>query len=83
MALLNTAQRRDVWVKQIDAILGGGACPVDKAGLATVVAAADQWVEDNTASFVAALPAGFRTATNATQKTRLLIAVLHKRMGDF
>lgn len=57
------------------------ACGFDKTALAAAVASADQWVEDNTASFVAALPQPFRGASNAAQKTAILVYVLMRRGG--
>lgn len=61
-----------------------GSAAFSKASLAAAVAAADDWVEANTASFNSALPAAFRTgAASATtaQKTLLLAYVLMRRMG--
>lgn len=52
-----------------------------KAQLAAAVDAADQWVEDNASAFNLALPAAFRTAATATQKTILLAYVLWRRIG--
>lgn len=52
-----------------------------KPQLANAVNAVDQWVEDNTASFNAALPAGFRNSATAAQKAALLGYVLWRRIG--
>lgn len=52
-----------------------------KAELRAAVDATDQWIEDNTASFVAAIPVGFRTKSSATQKTLLFVFVLMRRAG--
>lgn len=57
------------------------SCGFTKAQLAAAVAATDQWIEDNTASYVAALPAAFRTGSSATQKQALFVYVLMRRTG--
>lgn len=46
-----------------------------------LAAAVDDWVEANSASYVAALPAAFRANSTAAQKTDLLMYVLLRRMG--
>jgi hypothetical protein len=55
--------------------------PWSKADLAAAVAAADQWAEDNAASYNSALPAAFRTTASATQKAALLGYVIWRRIG--
>ncbi len=55
--------------------------PFTKPQLAAAVAAADDWVEANVASFNAALPAGFRTSASAGQKVAVLTLVLMRRIG--
>jgi hypothetical protein len=57
------------------------SCNFTKDQLRAAVDATDQWVEDNTASYVATLPAAFRTNTTATQKTLLFALVLARRIG--
>lgn len=57
------------------------ASSFSKAELAAAVDSTDQWIEDNTASFVAAIPSGFRTKSSATQKTLLFVYVLMRRAG--
>lgn len=52
-----------------------------KPQLAAAVTAADQWVEDNAASFNAALPVAFRTSASVAQKVALLGFVLWRRIG--
>lgn len=54
---------------------------LEKPDFQAAVAAADQWTEDNTADYVAALPAAFAANTTATQKALLLMYVLLRRMG--
>jgi hypothetical protein len=52
-----------------------------KPQLAAAVAATDDWVEANTASFNTALPAAFRTSATTSQKIALLCYVLMRRAG--
>ena len=52
-----------------------------KTDLRAAYNAADQWASDNAASFNTALPQPFRGAATATQKARLLAAVLNKRFN--
>lgn len=59
-------------------------CSFSKPELLAAIAATDQWVEDNTTSFVTALNTsanGFRTKSTATQKTLVLTYVLLERAG--
>lgn len=53
----------------------------DKPALSAAVTATDQWIEDNTASYVAALPVEFRTSSTTTQKAILFAYVLWRRIG--
>lgn len=57
------------------------ACTFTKPDLQAAVAAADQWVEDNSTSFNSALPVGFRTEATAAQKIAVLGYVLWRRIG--
>lgn len=59
----------------------GEAVAYDKPALTAAIAATDQWIEDNTASFVAALPVEFRTNSSNTQKAILFAYVLWRRIG--
>lgn len=52
-----------------------------KADLAAAVAATDDWIEANQAAWIAALPAAYRTASNASQKILLFAYVLMRRAG--
>lgn len=45
------------------------------------LAAADDWVESNLASFNTSLPPGFRNSASTTQKWLLLAFVLERRTG--
>lgn len=79
MALLTTEQRQ-----QVRALWQGDqAVPpaLTKPDFQAAVAACDQWIEDNSASFVAALPQPFRGGTNAAEKALLFAYVLMRRIG--
>lgn len=52
-----------------------------KPDLSAALNAADQWIEDNQASFNAALPLPFRTTATLTQKTLLFAYVAYRRAG--
>lgn len=50
-----------------------------KADLRAAINAADQWIDDNAASYNSALPAAARTTLTAKQKARILVHVIRKR----
>lgn len=52
-----------------------------KAQLLAAVAATDDWIEDNLASFNQSLPAGFRTSATTEQKAEVFAYVLWRRIG--
>jgi len=54
---------------------------LDKPELRAAVDATDTWIEDNQASFNAALPLPARTDLTATQKTFIFVAVAATRMS--
>lgn len=60
-----------------------GLCPgsITKAQLAAAITATDDWIEANQAAFNATLPAAFRTAATAQQKTDLFCFVAQRRAG--
>lgn len=79
MALLDAAQRvqvRALWQRDQSV-----PPALTKPDFQAAVAACDQWVEDNQAAFVAALPQPFRGGTSATEKTLLMCYVLMRRIG--
>jgi len=79
MALLTTEQRthvRALW--QRDQSVPAALTKPDFQG---AVAACDQWIEDNSAAFVAALPQPFRSGTGAAEKMLLMAYVLMRRIG--
>lgn len=79
MALLDATARAVVWRNLL--YDNAESCGFTKTDLTAAVAATDQWIENNTASYVAALPAGFRTGSTAPQKSLLFAYVLWKRIG--
>lgn len=82
MTLLPTQDRIRTalqWMR--DASTAQEPCAFTKPNLQAAVNAVDQWVEDNTTSFNAALPLPFRTAATAAQKTAVLAYVLWRRIG--
>lgn len=52
---------------------------LSKTELRAAVNAADQWADDNAASFNTAIPQPARNALTAKQKARLLVWVVEKR----
>lgn len=79
MALLDSTSRARTtaqWMRENTTTAG-----FTKADLRAAVDATDEWIEDNTASFVAALPAGFRTNSTAAQKAWVFAFVLWRRIG--
>jgi hypothetical protein len=85
MAALSAEEQRRVWAQLMreppDQI--GGAVAYSKPELAAAVAAASQWVDDNRASFNAALPAGYRTKATNQQKAMLLMAIVSREVGRY
>lgn len=79
MALLSETARQRViaqWMRD-----NRSAVAFTKPDLAGAVAAIDQWIEDNTASLNAALPAGFRSNATLAQKIDVFCDVLRRRAG--
>lgn len=54
---------------------------ITKPDLAAAVAAIDDWIDANQASFNSALPQPFRSAADATFKAHLFVYVLMRRTG--
>lgn len=79
MAVMDAVNRARVLAAMMREVAGPYGT---KPQVAAAIAAADQWCEDNQASFVAALPAGgFKAASNAQQKALLLCYVIMRRVG--
>lgn len=79
MAVLSAADRlavRDQWMRDNTI-----TCSVTKADLLAAFAAADQWCEDNAASYNLAIPQPARNALTARQKAWILAAVVLKRFN--
>lgn len=77
MPLLADGDRVIVWER----VMRGDDCPggLTKTQLRSAVNAVDQWLEDNAASYNAALPLAARNALTARQKQALLVAVMRRR----
>lgn len=56
-------------------------CAITKVQLRAAIDAADQWREDNAASFNNALPAAARNNLTAKQKALLLVMVIQRHYG--
>ena len=81
MAVLSATDRDRVkryFMRQGDLL---GTVAFNKAELAAAVDATDDWIEANTASYNAALPAAFRTKASLLQKTLLFCWVALRRAG--
>lgn len=82
MPLLTTAQRNQVAAKiNQDISFIHESTTLLRADIRAAVDAADQWAEDNAASYNTALPTNFKTGATATMKARLLAHVVTKRFG--
>ena len=78
MATLTTQQRGEIHAFLCRRFGYGG---ITKANVQAVVNAADQWQDDNAASFNTALPEPGKSALNLTQKTIIFCYVAPKRAG--
>lgn len=81
MAILSDADRREAWARWMRE--NQEEIGILKADLRAAVNAADQWVEDNQASYNSAIPQPARSAMTDKQKARLLFYVVDKRFGVF
>jgi len=82
MALLSSALRAKIhkWFMRENET----TCSFSKPELLEAINATDQWVEDNTASYMAALNSnanGFRNKSTGQQKTVIFAYVLLERAG--
>ena len=80
MALLTDAQKSRAFRQMVDGFQAAGPVPGGKSDLAGAIVAANQWVDDNAASFNAALPVEFRTGAVAARKNELLQIVLAQKI---
>ena len=83
MALLSDADRRALWTRIMDEAGRRGVTlgNLKKQDIRNTVDAVDQWIEDNTASFNAALPVAARTTMPAKQKAWLLTIIAERRFN--
>ena len=80
MAVLPDADRIEVWEEMMqDLSVNREDSSYTKAELKAAVDAADQWVSDNQAAYVTALPEPVKSATTAAQKALLMQFVVQKR----
>ncbi len=79
MTKLDEGERTDAWARFMQD--NTEDTPFTKPELRDAVDATDDWIEDNQASYVAALPAPFRTQSTLAQKVQLFTYVTAKRFG--
>jgi hypothetical protein len=77
MAVLPDTDRERIWrgLMRWWSNLQEPLAGITKAELRAAINAADSWMDDNTASFVSALPDPFRTNSTQSQKWLLFLAV--------
>lgn len=83
MAILPDNDRRRIWagLMRYWSNLREGLPNMSKVDLRAAVDATDDWIEDNQASFNAALPDAFRNNATLDQKTLLFCAVALARVS--
>lgn len=79
MAVLTDGDRFDTWQQMMQE--NTEEFSLGKADLRAVFDAADVWVQDNKASYNAALPLPGRAALSSSQKADVLARILQKRFG--
>lgn len=79
MAIMSNEERRRCWAQFMRT--NTEPLSITKAELRAAVDATDQWIEDNSAAYNAALPQPARGAMSATQKTLLFVYVAMRRRG--
>lgn len=78
--LLTDEQRKAAWAEIMRSMSRTRThCPLSKSEGREMFNAIDQWVEDSTASFVAAIPEPQRSATDARFKLMMFEAILRQR----
>lgn len=77
MAALSDADRIAIWAAYMSSETG--TFSLTKHELKAAFDAADDWVNSNAAAFNSAIPQPARGALSASQKARLLMAVVAKR----
>lgn len=80
MAILNATRRGQIAtaIQRWWSVLKE-SCAFIKPELAAAIAAADQWADDNAASYNSALPVSFRTKATPLRKTVVLVYVIIDR----
>lgn len=84
MAVLTDEQRREVWADTMR-LASAAREPLGtllKADLRAAVNAVDDWVDQNAASYNAAIPLPARDELSAKQKVRLLQVVVRARLEN-
>ena len=81
MALLTTQQKDELCADFMRTRENIAGATYLKADLRAAFDAADQWYEDNAASFNSALPTAYRTNAGLKQKTLLFAALILKKAG--
>jgi len=82
MAVLSETERAAAWRDCMDAMSKAAEnCGITKVQLRAAIDAADQWADDNSASFNSALPTAARNTLTAKQKARILMLVVARRFG--
>lgn len=81
MATLSTTVRQQIWrgLMRFWSRQGKSLAGLTKPDLQAAVNAADDWADQNAASFNTALPVAFRTNATAAQKALLLAVVVLAR----
>lgn len=80
MAILSDADKKSIWVEYMEDISSESEeITIGKSDLRAAIDAIDQWVDDNQASFNAAIPLPARTELIAKAKAALLVYVVNKR----
>jgi hypothetical protein len=80
MAVLSDPDRAQIWAEyQRELSTAHESASFTKAQLLAAVAAADQWINDNSAAYNAALPTAFRNNATPAQKARMLSAIVAMR----
>jgi hypothetical protein len=81
MAILSDNDRIAVWLQWMRENKETVTGSMTKDEFRAAVNAADQWVDDNSASFNSAIPQPARGAMSNSQKAFLLVLVLFKRFN--
>jgi hypothetical protein len=78
---ITTDERRRAWRRLSALIRGSRFVPLDRLEMEAAVDAAVLWIENNEASFNAALPTAARTELTTDEKVALFIVALEETYG--